>query len=80
MQTVESPNNQNYQVNTAHTLYALYETLPQSVQRDFLTELLEKQTRQLEDLLFYLACKQAQDENDFVTDEQANDFINSLPQ
>jgi hypothetical protein len=34
--------------NTAHSLYALYETLPDNVQREFLSELWQKQREQLE--------------------------------
>ena len=34
--------------NTAHSLYALYETLPDTVQREFLSELWQKQRQQLE--------------------------------
>jgi hypothetical protein len=34
--------------NTAHSLYALYETLPDTVQREFLSELWQKQREQLE--------------------------------
>jgi len=34
--------------NTAHSLYALYETLPDNVQREFLSELWQKQSQQIE--------------------------------
>ncbi|NOS87208.1 MAG: hypothetical protein HOP34_01475 [Methylococcaceae bacterium] len=34
--------------NTAHCLYTLYETLPDTVQREFLSELWQKQRQQLE--------------------------------
>ncbi len=34
--------------NTAHSLYALYETLPDNVQREFLSELWKKQSQQIE--------------------------------
>jgi hypothetical protein len=68
------------QANTAHSLYALYETLPNEVQQAFLEELLQKQPQQLEDLGFYLACKQAKDENEFLSEQEAQAFIQSLPQ
>ena len=66
--------------NTAHSLYALYETLPDSVQREFLSELVQKKRQQLEDLSFYLDCKQAKDENEFLDDNEAQAFIESLTQ
>lgn len=66
--------------NTAHSLYALYETLPDSVQREFLSELVQKKRQQLEDLSFYLDCKQAKDENEFLNDNEAQAFIESLTQ
>ncbi|MEE7625983.1 hypothetical protein V3O24_07400 [Methylobacter sp. Wu8] len=68
------------QANTAHSLYALYETLPNEVQQAFLEELLQKKPQQLEDLGLYLACKQAKDENEFLNDQEAQAFIQSLPQ
>lgn len=65
-------------LNTAHSLYTLYEALPNETQQAFLQELLEKQQQQLEDLAFYLACKQAKDENDFLSESEKHSFINSL--
>ena len=66
------------QANTAHSLYALYDTLPNEVQQAFLEELLQKKQEQLEDLAFALACKQAKTENEFISDEEAQAFIQSL--
>ncbi|MDP3009700.1 MAG: hypothetical protein Q8N30_11615 [Methylococcales bacterium] len=66
--------------NTAHSLYALYETLPDNVQREFLSELVQKKRQELEDLSFYLDCKQAKDENEFLDDNEAQAFIESLTQ
>jgi len=68
------------QTNTAHSLYALYETLPHEVQQAFLEELVQKKPQQLEDLGFYLACKQAKDENEFLSEQQAQAFIQNLSQ
>lgn len=68
------------QSNTAHSLYALYETLSNDIQQQFLQELLQKQADKLENLALYLACKDAKDENDFLTESETLDFINSLPQ
>ncbi len=65
---------------TAHHFYALYETLPLDAQQAFLKELIENQREQLETLALYLACQQAKDENNFLSEAEAEDFINSLPQ
>jgi hypothetical protein len=64
--------------NTAHSLYAFYETLPDTVKREFLSELVQKKRQELEDLSFYLDCKQAKDENEFLSDNEAQVFIQSL--
>ena len=65
--------------DTAHHLYALYETLPVDTQQAFLEELLQKQQDMIDSLLFYLACKQAKDENEFLSDAQGQAFIDRLP-
>jgi hypothetical protein len=66
--------------NAAHSLYVLYETLPNDIQQQFLQELMQKQADKLETLALYLACQEAKDENEFLTEEETVDFINSLPQ
>ena len=66
------------QTNIAHSLYVLYETLPNEVQQAFLEELLEKKHQELEDLAFFLACKQAKDENQFLSEPEAQAFKQSL--
>ena len=66
--------------STAHSLYALYETLPNTIQQAFLQELLEKQQDKVENLALYLACQQAKKEDEFSTEQETQDFINSLPQ
>ncbi len=66
--------------NAAHSLYVLYETLPNDIQQQFLQELMQKQADKLETLALYLACKEAKDENEFLTEDETTDFINSLPQ
>ncbi|MDD5578863.1 MAG: hypothetical protein PHY16_06220 [Methylobacter sp.] len=66
--------------NTAHSLYALYETLPNEVQQVFLQELLQKQADKLETLALYLACQEAKDENEFLTEDETKAFIENLPQ
>jgi len=64
---------------TAHSLYVLYETLPSEIQQAFLHELLQKQQERLEDMAFYIACQQVKDENDFLSDEESQAFIQNLP-
>jgi hypothetical protein len=66
--------------NAAHSLYVLYETLPNDIQQQFLQELMQKQSNQLEILALYMACKEVKDENEFLTQDEATDFINSLPE
>lgn len=45
-------NAQQANENTAHSLYAFYETLPDTVQREFLSELVQKKRAELEALTF----------------------------
>jgi len=71
---------QTEHLKTAHSLYALYETLPNDIQQAFLRELLQHQQEKLEDLAFYLACQQAKDEDTFLSEAESQAFINSLPQ
>jgi hypothetical protein len=73
-------NAQQASANTAHSLYAFYETLPDTVQREFLSELVQKKRQELEDLSFYLDCKQAKDENEFLDDNEADAFMENLTQ
>jgi len=65
-------------LNMAHRLYAFYETLPDNVQREFLTELWQKQRQTFEDLAFYLECKQTKDDNEFLNEAETQEFIKSL--
>jgi hypothetical protein len=66
--------------NTAHSLYALYETLPNEVQQAFLQELIQKKRQVLADLNFYLDCKEAKDENEFLSEQEQKAFIDRLLQ
>ena len=66
--------------NTAHSLYALYEALPNEVQQAFLEELLGKKQQELEDLAFALACKQAKTESQFLNEQETQAFIQRLSQ
>ena len=69
---------QNQSTNTAHSLYTLYETLSHETQQAFLQELLQNQHEKLENLAFYLTCKQAKDENEFLPELENTAFIDSL--
>ncbi len=60
------------QITTAHSLYMLYETLPDEIQQIFLQELLTKQAENIKRSLFCSACKKTEEENGFQTDAQAN--------
>ena len=71
---------QTEHTHTAHSLYALYETLPIDTQQAFLQELLQNQQERLEDLAFCLACQQAKEENDFLSDGESRAFLEKLPQ
>ncbi len=71
---------QTQHLTTAHSLYVLYETLPDETKQLFLQELLAKQAENIEASALYLACKEAKEENEFLTDTEAQAFINSLPQ
>jgi hypothetical protein len=66
--------------NIAHSLYTLYETLSNDAQQQFLKEILQKQSDKLEILALYLACKEAKDENNFLTKQEEIAFINNLSQ
>ncbi|MGE0087773.1 MAG: hypothetical protein AB7S75_25460 [Desulfococcaceae bacterium] len=71
---------QSEQLTIAHSLYAFYESLPDDIQQTFLQKLFQKQGDKLENLAFYFACQQAKDENEFLSDTECRDFIESLPQ
>ena len=66
--------------HTAHSLYVFYETLPNEVQQAFLQELIQKKHQELADLGFYLDCKEAKDENEFLSKQDQQPFIDSLSQ
>lgn len=51
-------NGQQESSNTAHSLYAFYETLPDAVQREFLSELVQKETSRTRRPLFGLQTSQ----------------------
>jgi hypothetical protein len=71
---------QTHPTTTAHSLYLLYETLSAETQEQFLLEVFQHQTDKLESLALYLACKEAKEEDDFLTEEEAQAFIKTLPQ
>ncbi len=71
---------QTQHLTTAHSLYVLYETLSDETKQLFLQELLITQADRIEASALYLACKEAKEENEFLTDTEAQAFIESLPQ
>ncbi len=71
---------QTEKLTIAHSLYVLYETLSDDIQQAFLQKLFQKQRDKLENLAFYLACRQTKDENEFLSDTDSQAFIESLPQ
>ncbi len=66
--------------NAAHSLYVLYQTLSDETKQLFIQELLENQAEKVENHLLYLACKEAKQENEFLDDTKAQEFINNLGQ
>jgi hypothetical protein len=71
---------QTHPATTAHSLYLLYETLSAETQEQFLLEIFQHQADKLESLVLYLACKETKEENDFLTEEEAQVFIKTLSQ
>jgi len=71
---------QSEKVNIAYNLYSFYESLPDDIQQTFLQQLFRKQREKLENPAFYFACQQAKDENQFLSDSECQQFIESLPQ
>lgn len=72
-------NSQIYNTTPAHSLYILYETLSNEMQQLFLQELITYQSEKIDDLMLYLALNKTKQENDFLTDSEAQTFIESLP-
>jgi len=70
---------QTEKMTIAHSLYALYESLPDDIQQTFLQRLFQKERDKLEDMAFYFACREAKEENEFLSDTDCKDFIESLP-
>ncbi len=68
------------QAESAHSLYSFYETLPNEIQQAFLEELLNKKHQEIENMAFALACKQAKDENQFLGEQETQEFIQNLSQ
>ena len=62
-------------MTTAHSLFVLYETLPEETQEAFLRELMQRQQDKLESLALGLACQQAKDENEFLSEDEAEAFL-----
>jgi len=68
---------QTEHMNTAHSLFVLCETLTTDTQQAFLQELLQKQQERLENAAIFLACQQTKEENDFLSDQDSQAFLDS---
>ena len=64
--------------DTAHSLYVLYQALPEESKQLFLQEMLINQGEAMEDTAIYLACQEAQKDDDFLTDAECRNFIDGL--
>jgi len=61
------------QITTAHSLYMLYETLPDEIQQIFLQELFTNQAEKIKRSALFSAFKEASEKEDvFQTDSNAN--------
>jgi hypothetical protein len=66
--------------DTAHSLYVLYQALPEESQQLFLQEMLINQAGGMEDAAIYMACQKVQKDDVFLTDAECLNFIDGLPQ
>ena len=60
---------------TAHSLYVLYQALPEQSRQLFLQEMLTNQAEVMEDAAIFLACEEAKKNDDFLTDEECRSFV-----
>jgi hypothetical protein len=67
-------------ITSAEGLYGMYNALLHDEQQRFLQKLLHNEANRLETLALYEACREAKDEDDFLTDDEKNAFLASLPQ
>ncbi|PSN19402.1 hypothetical protein C7271_07440 [filamentous cyanobacterium CCP5] len=63
----------------SHHFYNLFQALPEEAKQGFLEALIANNREEIEDLLFYQDCKAAREEG-FLSDEEAQTFLTSLPQ
>jgi hypothetical protein len=63
---------------TAHSLYVLYQALPEQSKQLFLQEMLTNQAEVIEDTAIYLACEEARKDDDFLTDNELRFFVDGL--
>ncbi|MEO1298825.1 MAG: hypothetical protein AAFW75_24205 [Cyanobacteria bacterium J06636_16] len=62
----------------SHHFYNLFQALPDEAKRGFLEALVANNREEIADLVFYQACKAAREEG-FLSDDEAQDFLASLP-
>ena len=66
-------------LNLSHHFYNLFQALPDEAKRGFLESLVKNNREDIESLLFYHDCQAARREG-FLSDDEAQDFLASLPQ
>jgi hypothetical protein len=74
-----NPLTTNPTLQLSDRLYDLFQALPSEVQQHFLENLVKHHRSELEDLFFYLSCQEAREEG-FLTDSEARNFLDGLPQ
>ncbi len=57
----------------------MYNALLHDEQQRFLQKLLHNEANKLESLALYEACREAKYKDDFLTDDEKNAFLASLP-
>ena len=66
-------------LESSQTLYQLFQSLPDDARKDFLSALIKHNREELEAAFFYWDCQSAR-EDGFLSDEEATNFLLSLPE
>jgi len=64
---------------TSTAFYSLFQTLPPEARQGFLQLLFQNNSSELEDFIFYLACKNSRKEG-FLSESEFQSLLESLPQ
>ncbi|NEQ99249.1 MAG: hypothetical protein F6K30_21450 [Cyanothece sp. SIO2G6] len=62
----------------SQNFYNLFQSLPDEARQGFLNALVQNNREELETAFFYWECQSAREEG-FLSDEETNDFLMSLP-